>query len=320
VELPHAAIDSTLRRRALALGYNEALSLTFISQADAEKFSPATQVLQLENPLSAEASVMRTSLVPGMLDMLAWNLNRDVPEARLFEIGSIYQLSGQLPGEERVEPRRACLGATWDAVRSALPLGAALDVSKNEHAAASEAFRGFKGDVENLLAAVAGEPSYDAETSAYFHPGRSARARINGSLVAQFGQIHPEVAAARKLRQPVFLAEFDLEQLYRIGLRMARFSPLQKYPAVERDFSFVFDDAQTFAQMQGAVRAAGISELCQFRPVEIFRGGAIAAGRYSVLLRARFQSSERTLREEEVAQWSATVVSALTGLGGTQRA
>jgi len=73
VELPHAAIDSTLRRRALALGYNEALSLTFISQADAEKFSPATQVLQLENPLSAEASVMRTSLVPGMLDMLAWN-------------------------------------------------------------------------------------------------------------------------------------------------------------------------------------------------------------------------------------------------------
>ena len=89
VELPHAEMDATLRKRALALGYNEALSLTFISHADAERFSVAggTKVLELENPLSEEASVMRTSLVPGMLDMLAWNLNRDVPDARLFEIG-----------------------------------------------------------------------------------------------------------------------------------------------------------------------------------------------------------------------------------------
>src|SRR5271165_3642310 len=108
VELPHAAMDATLRKRALALGYNEAMSLTFISHADAEKFSAGAKVLELENPLSEEASVMRTSLVPGMLDMLAWNLNRDVAEARLFEMGSTYQMSDG----ERVEPRRACLGAT----------------------------------------------------------------------------------------------------------------------------------------------------------------------------------------------------------------
>ena len=73
---------------------------------------------------------MRTSLAPGMLDMLAWNLNRDVAEARLFEIGSVYELSDG----ERVEPKRACLGATAAAVRSSLPAGGALDVSKGEHA------------------------------------------------------------------------------------------------------------------------------------------------------------------------------------------
>src|SRR5246127_4159607 len=112
VELPHVAVDAALRKRALALGYNEALSLTFISHADAEKFASGARVLELENPLSEEASVMRTSLVPGMLDMLAWNLNRDVPEARLFEMGSVYELSAG----ERVEPRRACLGATVAAV------------------------------------------------------------------------------------------------------------------------------------------------------------------------------------------------------------
>ena len=318
VELPHAPMDATLRERALALGYNEALSLTFISHADAEKVSSRSAgagILELENPLSEEASVMRTSLVPGMLDMLAWNLNRGQAEARLFEIASVYELSGG----ERVEPKRACLGATADAVRSSLPAGAALDVSKSEQALAAETFRGFKGDVENLLAAFAGEISFDREAAEYFHPGRSARARLNGAVVAQFGQIHPEVATARKLRQEVFVAEFDLEKLYRLGLRTVKFTPLGKYPAVERDFSFVFADEVSFGAMQKAVAAAGLIELREFRPVEIFRGGSIPAGKYSVLLRVCFQSAERTLREDEVAQWSAKVVGALTELGGAQR-
>ena len=140
-------------------------------------------------------------------------MNRDVPEARLFEMGSVYELSGG----ERVEPRRACLGATAAAVRASLPIGGALDVSTGEHAGAAEAFRGFKGDVENLLAAFAGEASYDRETAEYFHPGRSARARLNGAVVAQFGQIHPEVAAARKLRQDVFVAEIRSREVVRTG-------------------------------------------------------------------------------------------------------
>jgi phenylalanyl-tRNA synthetase beta chain len=315
VELPHAPIDATLRQRALALGYNEAVSLTFISHADAERFSSGTTVLELENPLSEEASVMRTSLVPGMLDMLAWNLNRDVSEARLFEIGGVYELADG----EHVEPRRACLGATAAAVRASLPASSRLDVSQGGRAAEAEAFRGFKGDVENLLAAFAGDVICERGVAEYFHPGRSAWARLNGALVVQFGQIHAEVAAARKLRQDVFLAEFDVEQLYQLGLRPVRFTPLGKYPAVERDFSFVFADDVTFEEMHRAVAALGLAEVREFRPVEIFRGGAIGAGKYSVLLRVKFQSDERTLRDDEVAQWSARIVAALTALGGVQR-
>src|SRR3954454_7684077 len=188
IERPNARVDAAFRERALALGYNEAVSLSFISHADAEKFSAgaaAGKVLELENPLSEEASVMRTSLVPGMLDMLAYNLNRDVADARLFEMGSIYQIADG----ERVEPRRACMGATASAVRATLPAGGALDVSKGEHAAAAEAFRGFKGDVENLLAEFAGEFRYDRDPSEYFHPGRSARVHLNRTTVAQFGQV-----------------------------------------------------------------------------------------------------------------------------------
>ena len=258
---------------------------------------------------------MRTSLVPGMLDMLARNLNRDVAEARLFEMGSVYEV----PQGERVEPKRVCLGATADAVRAVLPAARRLDVSKGEHAAAAEVFRGFKGDVENVLSAFAGEVAYDADTSEYFHPGRSARATVNGAVVAQFGQIHPELAATRKIRQEVFIAEFDVDRLYKNGLRPVRLAPPPKYPAVERDFSFAFEDATTFQQMRAVVSRAELRELREFTPVEIFRGGSTPAGKYSVLLRVRFQSPVRTLREDEIAQWSGKIVDALAGLGGVQR-
>src|SRR5579863_1908765 len=316
VDPPRAAMDATFRQRALALGYNEAISLTFISHSDAERFSSAS-VLELENPLSEEASVMRTSMAPGMLDMLAWNLNRDSENVRLFEMGHTYEMRDG----ERIEPARACLGVTWSAAKTSLPVGGALDVSKGEHAAAAEAFRSFKGDVENLLGAFAwNELSFDRETSEYFHPGRSARGLMDGVPVVQFGQIADAVKSERKLRQDVFLAEIDLEQLHGRGLRTVKFAPLGRYPAVERDFSFVFSDDVEFETIRRAVVELGIRELRSFSPVEIFRGGAIGADKYSILLRARLRSDEGTLRDEQIAQWSGKIIKALGGLGGVQRA
>ena len=95
--------------------------------------------------------------------------------------------------------------------------------------------------------------------------------------------------------------------------------PLPKFPAVARDFSFIFSDEVTFEKIERAVNKISLSELRSFSPVEIFRGGAIPAGKYSLLLRARLQSGERTLREDEVAQWSQQIVRALEGLGGSLR-
>ncbi|HEX4645235.1 MAG TPA: phenylalanine--tRNA ligase subunit beta, partial [Verrucomicrobiae bacterium] len=168
--------------------------------------------------------------------------------------------------------------------------------------------------------AFAGEVTYDRETAEYFHPGRSALARLNGAVVAQFGQLAEEVKSERKLRQDVFLAEIDLEVLYGRGLRQVRFAALGKYPAVERDFSFVFSDDVEFEAMRRAVMGMGIPELREFRPVEIFRGGSIAAGKYSILLRAKLQSDEGTLRDEQIAAWAEKIVGALKDIGGVQRA
>jgi len=312
---PHARKDKKLRNALLGLGYNEAVSLTFISREDAQKFSRATAI-ELANPLSEEASVMRTSLVPGMLDMLAYNLNRGIGEARLFEAGNIFEAVGATA----LERKCICLGATTESLKSNLPQAKKLDVSKGNAAIALEIFRSLKGDVETLLAGFQHEGlEYKANAADYYHPACSACAVMDGTMVAQFGQIDPDVASVRKLKQDVYLAELDLDRLYKGGLREMRYEPLPRYPAVERDFSFIFDDSVVFEVVSSAVAALNLAELRSFVPVEIFRGGAIPAGQHSLLLRANFQSLERTLREDEVAQRSAQIVQAMEQLGGTQR-
>ena len=95
---------------------------------------------------------------------------------------------------------------------------------------------------------------------------------------------------------------------------------ISKFPAVERDFSFVFDDAVTFDRIKSAVEELGITELQKFVPAEIYRGEKVGAGKYSALLHAEFQSKERTLRDDEVAQWSSQIIAKLESLGGVLRA
>ena len=99
-----------------------------------------------------------------------------------------------------------------------------------------------------------------------------------------------------------------------------RYEALPRFPAVERDFSFVFDDGVEFEKIHQSVTALAVAELRSFVPVEIFRGDKVSAGKYSILMRARLQSSEHTLRDDEVAQWAGQIAKALEGLGGVQRA
>ena len=313
VEIPRAAKEARLRSSLLALGYNEAVSLSFIAHQDAETFS-STPVIELANPLSEEASLMRSSLLPGMLNMLAYNLNRGTEDVRLFEMGDVYEASGAAATERS----RICLGATVSALRHGIPQGGILDTSKGT--SELDIFRSFKGDVETLLLAFQHNSlAFDAQTADYYHPGRSARALMDGEPIAQFGQLHPQVASSRKLRQEVFVAELFADRLYRHDLREIRYEPLPRFPSVERDFSFLFDDGVTFGKIRAAVQGLSLREQRSFSPVEIFRGGSASVGKYSILLRATFQSLERTLREDEVADWSAKIVAALKDLGGTQR-
>jgi len=211
---------------------------------------------------------------------------------------------------ERSEERRAiCIGATGNA--------SAPNVHEKGRV---YSFFDLKGDVESLLSAF-DLPALriDDKTLDYYHSGRSARVIASNKTIAYFGQLHPDVAATRKLKQEIYVAELYLEALLEFPLRSPRYQPLSRFPAVDRDFSFVFADSVRFERIESAVRALNIAELTSFKPVETFRGGSVPAGKYSVLLRAQFQSAERTLRDDEVAQWSAQIIKALEAIGGSLR-
>jgi phenylalanyl-tRNA synthetase beta chain len=311
VELPNVLKQTALRTRLLALGYNESLSSTFIPQEDARFFAPSEPV-RIANPLSEEASFMRTTLVPGLLLQIAYNLNRGNTDVRLFEAGHVYAMQGEVVDEHNSLVFVSTGGARVDGVHGKPePLN----------------FFHIKGDVEQLLAAFAAAPGtlntpqvvFDRLVPEWLHPGRAARAQLAGKTVAVFGQLHPEAAAARKLKQDVFIAEISVEALYELALRQPAYTPISRYPAVERDFSFVLPEGVEFESIRHKLSALAIAELTTILPAETFRGGSLAAGTYSFLLRVRFQSAERTLRDDEVAAWSQQIVKSVESLGGALR-
>ncbi|MDR3763655.1 MAG: phenylalanine--tRNA ligase subunit beta [Acidobacteriota bacterium] len=304
VELPNARKQAALRGRLLALGYNESLTSTFIPQEEAKAFA-ASEPVRIANPLSEEASTMRTTLVPGLLQQVAYNLNRGNDEVRLFESGHVYAMQG-----EQVDEHGAL---------AFVATGSSAEATVHAKATPLTFFH-LKGDVEQLIAAfAAANVAYDRQVPAWLHPGRSARAVVEGKTVAVFGQLHPEVAAQRKLKQDVFVAEVYIEALFPLTLREPAYTPISKYPAVERDFSFVLADGVEFASIQAKIEGLKIAELIAVIPAEVFRGGSLAKGTYSFLLRVRFQSAARTLRDDEVAAWSQQIVKAVESLGGTLR-
>jgi phenylalanyl-tRNA synthetase beta chain len=308
IELPNARKQTALRGRLLALGYNESLSSTFIPQEDARFFGSgggSAEPVRIANPLSEEASFMRTSLVPGLLTQIAYNLNRGNSDVRLFEAGHVYAMQG-----ESVDEHNSLAFVSTGAAREASVHGRPEPLN----------FFHVKGDIEQLLAAFdAQQITFDREVPTWLHPGRSARAQVAGETVATLGQLHPEVASARKLKQEVWVAELFVEALYRLALQQPAYKPVSKYPAVERDFSFVLPDGVEFESIRQKLSALGIAELTAILPAEVFRGGSLAAGSYSFLLRVRFQSDERTLRDDEVANWAQQIVKAVESLGGTLR-
>jgi phenylalanyl-tRNA synthetase beta chain len=310
--LPWAEAESAVRRTLIAAGFHEAIGSSFCSAAEAAATAPQPgQVVPLGNPLSDEAGVLRPSLVPSMLAMVAGNLNRDVGDVRLFELGTVF--SG---ATERVEERPSL---AFGAVGS-LPVQSAL------HPTRAIEFHDLKGVVEHVLERFQARAVYfdrfPAEaglTPAWLHPYRAARVAVEGATVGWFGHLHPREAVARKLKDPVLVGELYLDRLYKLPLRKSTAREISRFQPVRRDFSLILDETMAWEKIDQALALLQIPELVEWRAKEVFRDAKLGKGEYSLLLGATFQASDRTLRDEELQSFQAQVVEAVSKVGARLR-
>jgi phenylalanyl-tRNA synthetase beta chain len=315
----------------VASGYHEIIAPSMIDPAETERFSSGvftpppdcngqgtssnTEVIAplrpviLANPLSQDASAMRTSAVPSMLRAIRWNLDRDSNDVRLFELGKVYGMTADgVPQERRV----LTLGAT----------GHRRSASVYDSEAPLDFFD-LKGDLEAILGAFdVPDLRFESGERSYLARDRAGRMTSQGTELAVFGLIQQDLARGYKLRQEVWVAEVDFERLLGMPLRPRKFQPISKFPAVERDFSLIVPEPLAYARLASAIAGLAMEEICTFRPVDRAdrsKVPSLAAGEYALLLRITFQSQTHTLTSDEIAALCQRVLTALAALGARLR-
>jgi phenylalanyl-tRNA synthetase beta chain len=312
--LPHAEAQDRLRERIVALGYQEIVEIPIVDTQRNELFRPENLTpAVIGNPLAEDASVMRSTGTVSMLRAMEWNLNHGQRNLRLFEIGKTYQLRDGEPVEAQV----LTLGATG------------LAQEKTIYEPAREfGFADLKGDLDRI-GELAGGFRWQSGGPPWLTSSRAARISLPSKSSASAdigvaGQLARRIAEGYKFRQDVFVAELKLEPLV-TGVEAAnaarRFKALPRFPAVARDFSLVLADGVTFAQVVETIRSLPIAELESIEAADLFRGGQVPPGKFSLMIRVKFQSAEATFTDAQLNDFSARIVAALQEkLGATLRA
>ena len=310
--LPHHEAETHLRERLIGLGYQEILTIPHVSEERNELFRPSDAVpTKLSNPLSEEASVLKSTGAVTTAAAIEWNLNHGQRNVRVFEIGQQYRFINDRPAETRV----LTIGATGAARQQGL-----------YDSAREYTFGDLQGDLD-AVGALSGGLRWEHGGPDWLHPARRGTiflGKEGAQPLGVAGQLTKRVADKLKFRQDVFLAEIALGPLYCMyyGVKNnRRYVPLPRFPAVERDFSLFLADGVTFAQVRQAIQSLGIPEIATSEAVDLFRGKNVPAGKYSLLVRVTFQSREATFTEARINEFSARIVAALEkNLGASLRA
>ena len=286
-----------LREHLVALGYQEIISYSFIDPTLSELLTGSQQAVSLQNPISEEMGVMRSSLLPGLLSSYQHNANRQHERLRFFETGLVFQRNGEeIQQEARV---------------GGLIAGSQLPKSWSNGRDQSD-FYDLKGDVEVLLGlgGKTGQLSFFPAAESGYHPGQCAEIRNpEGERVGVLGALHPAIQRKLGLDQSIFVFELRLVSL--LEARMPQVSALSKYPEVQRDMAIVIDEAVSADSISNLVRASAGEFLTDLRIFDVYQGDAIAKGQKSVALGLTWQHPSRTLSDEEITAIIGNCVNAL---------
>lgn len=287
----------------ISCGCSEISTFSFISPKAYDKIrlskdSPLRNSVTILNPLGEDTSIMRTTVLPSMLEVLARNYNHKNNSACLYEIGTVYEPTeaGKLP----VERQKAVIGMYGDGAD----------------------YYALKGIAEKLLE-VLNTAEYDivpVSDAPTFHPGRTAQFRIGDKVLATLGEVHPEAAENYGIGERVYIAEIDVETAFENRRAARTHKPLPKFPAVTRDLAFVCDRNIPVLTLQKEISNAVGKTLERVKLFDVYEGEQIESGKKSVAFNIQMRSADKTLTDEEADAAVKRVLKSLSKLGITLRA
>ena len=298
---PRIARDRLLRHVLTGAGASEAITFAFIEAEAAAPFAEGSAPVALAYPLSEKFAVLRPSLLPGLVDAIAYNRRREQRDVRLFEIGTRFF-------SDREEARAVAVAWIGDSVP--------------EHWSGGRRpvdFHDIKGIVERLCDALAVVPRFERVSAPFLVDGRAAAVRSGDVRLGTLGQLAPSIAQARGLppTDDVYVAEIYLDAVDRVVTpRETHARPLPRFPSVVRDLSIVVDETLPAGIVRGTILAAAPDMLVQVREFDRYKGKGIPEGRISLSFHLTFRSPERTLTDAEVQHAMDAIVAALAETHG----
>ena len=299
---PEQKFTRTLNQSMLAMGMNEILTYSFISPKYYDKIlmpqdCELRNSVTIRNPLGEDTSVMRTTALPSMMEILSKNYNNRNASAYLYEICREYIPTE--PDKLPIEKEVLIAGMYGD----------------------NADFFTAKGILEELLN-KAGLKDYDIEASSEeysFHPGRCAVLSVQGEKLGVLGEIHPQCSENYGINTRVYIFKIDIAVLYKYANTEKSYTPLPKYPAVTRDIALLCDEAIPVITLQKAIANAGGKIVESIKLFDVYQGKQIEAGKKSVAFNITMRSSEGTLTDEQAGSAMKKIMTALEKLGATLR-
>ena len=287
-------------------GLSEICTYGFLSEKDLAKCnikgdnSYLKEAVKIQNPLSEDYTIMKTTSVPTMMQMIANNHNYKNPEVKLFDLSRVYQNKngaiekGELPQENNV-----------------LTIGM---YSKDED------FYTLKGLVENVLD-VAGVARYDVkkeENNQMYHPGRCTNMKVGNDIITTFGEANPLLTKNYDITQRVLLAEIHLDKITKYTRKSKKYTPITKFPAVERDIAMVVDEKVEVGEIEKIIQKKSKKLLEEAKLFDVYRSEKLGENKKSVAYSLKFRVPDKTLKDEEVNSVMKEIVAELEKVLGAE--
>lgn len=310
VRTPEQQMNWDIRNIMISCGFSEVVTYSFVHPRvfdlmNLPQDSKFRNAVQLQNPLSEEQSVMRTVLVPSLLEVLQKNLNRRAQSGTIFEISRVfYPQEGQPLPEEVPVLAAVAYGhtqKTWNQP------GRPMD------------FFFLKGVVEQLLAGLGVQNvTFNRHQDPSFHPGRCAKIETNGQMLGVVGELHPNVIENYELPGRAVAMKLDLQALAQTNRPVKQYQGLPKFPTVERDLAVLVQQEVLAADMLAIIQKAAGNLLQETEIFDLYQGSQVPEGYKSVAFAMKFQAPDRTLTDEEINDKMQRIIKSLAAQTGAE--